>query len=64
MLVVFLPRGACAPHVYSAVYAMTRCLSVCLSVCLSKAGIVSKMLNGSSWFSAQILPSAYPIHCV
>jgi len=26
--------------------------SVCLCLCLSQAGIVSKRLNGSSWFSA------------
>jgi len=45
-------HDACATHMHSGLYAMAHCLclSVCLSVCLSHAGIVSKQLNGSSWF--------------
>jgi len=34
--------------------------SVCMSVCLSQAGIVSKRLEGSSWFLACRLPSICP----
>ena len=34
--------------------------SVCMSVCLSQAGIVSKRLEGSSWFLACRLPSTCP----
>jgi len=33
------------------------------SVCLSHASTVSKQPNGSSWFSAQRLGSAYPTPC-
>ena len=38
---------------------MTRCLSV--SVCLSQVGVLSKQMDGSSWFLARELPSIYPI---
>jgi len=45
---------------YLAAYVMTLCLSVCLSVCLSQAGVLSKRLNRSGWYSTRRLPSAYP----
>jgi len=38
-------------------------VSVCPSVCLSQAGVMSKRLDGSGWFSAQRLPSAHSILC-
>jgi len=46
-----------------AVFAMGLCL--CLSVCLylSQIGVLSKQLNGSSWFSATGLPSTCHTLC-
>jgi len=38
---------------HSADYAVARCPSVCLSICLLHAGILSKRLNVSSYFSHQ-----------
>ena len=43
-----------------------RCTAWCVlwpGVCPSHAGVVSKQLNGSGWFLAQRLPSAYPTFC-
>ena len=43
------------------VFAVVMCPFVCLSVL--QAGIVSKWLDKSSWFSAWTLPSTYPTFC-
>ena len=42
---------------------MALCPCVCLSICLSHAGIVSKLLKRSNWFSTQRLPSVYHTVC-
>ena len=39
------------------------CLSIRLSICLSQAGITSKRLDKSNWFSAWRLPSTHPTLC-
>jgi len=39
-------------------------VTLSVSVCLSQASIVSKRMNGSSWFLATGLLSTYPTHVV
>jgi len=53
MRTFFTARRTCSAYVYSAVCAMARCPSVCLS----QTGVLSKRLNGSSWFSSERLHS-------
>ena len=44
------------------VLAIGLCLCVCLSVCLSQVGVLSKRMDGSSWFLAVELSVAIA-HC-
>jgi len=39
------------------------CVCVCVSVCLSQVGVLSKWINGSSWFLARRLLSTSPTLC-
>ena len=56
----FLSRDAYATYTHSEVcwLAIYRLVSVCL--CLSPSGILSKRLNGTSWFGVHQQPSACP----
>jgi len=53
--VCFYPRDA--------MLALCLCLSVCLSVCLSQVGVLSKRMDGSSWFLACRLHSTSHTLC-
>ena len=51
------------PTCYDPVPVSVYSLSVCLSVCPSQVGVLSKPMDGSSWFLAHRLLSTYP-YCV
>jgi len=59
---VFFPRAYMLERVLA--MASCLCLSVCHSVCLSQVGVLSKRMDGSSWFLACMLLSSSTIYIV
>jgi len=48
----------------SAGYSLAMTLCLCLSLCLSQASVLSKWMDGSSWFLAWLFLWTYRIPCI